>query len=89
MGIRRKDLWRIGILLIGILALLFLEQGRARTREIANSATIIDLQSIEELQEAFNKDRGSPRLILLLSPSGDIISTTEPLAADVARLLNR
>jgi hypothetical protein len=69
MGIRRKDLWRIGLLLIGILALLFLEQGRARTREIANSATIIDLESIEDLQAEFNQDRGSPRLILLLSPT--------------------
>jgi hypothetical protein len=69
MGIRRKDLWRIGLLLIGILALLFLEQSRARTREIANSATIIDLESIEDLQAEFNQDRGSPRLILLLSPT--------------------
>lgn len=32
-------------------------------------STLRDLQSIDELREQFNRDRGSPRLVLLLSPT--------------------
>jgi hypothetical protein len=35
----------------------------------AASATLEDLASVEELKTLFNRDRGKPRLVLLLSPT--------------------
>jgi hypothetical protein len=33
------------------------------------SATLTDLTSVDQLKDAFNRDAGHPRLILLLSPT--------------------
>jgi hypothetical protein len=35
----------------------------------APTTGVIDLEAIEQLQRQFNRDRGEPRLLLLLSPT--------------------
>jgi len=35
----------------------------------APSAPLTDLQNIEDLRAQFNRDKGAPRLVLLLSPT--------------------
>jgi hypothetical protein len=64
-----KNDWKAIIVLILILGLLLIEQNRIKARVIQNSSALADLQSMEELQAQFNQDRGSPRLVLLLSPT--------------------
>jgi len=33
------------------------------------AATLVNLQSLEDLKQRFNSDQGTPRLVLLLSPT--------------------
>ena len=35
----------------------------------APATPLVDLKTVDELRERFNRDKGSPRLILLLSPT--------------------
>ena len=35
----------------------------------APATPLVDLKSVDELREKFNQDKGSPRIILLLSPT--------------------
>lgn len=35
----------------------------------APAAPLVDLKTVDELRERFNRDKDSPRLILLLSPT--------------------
>ena len=49
----------------------YLSEAVSRVGEVgsAPSASLTDITSIDQLQTAFNKDAGRPRLILLLSPT--------------------
>ena len=75
---------KLGIAAFGIIALLvlglvataggrgYLAELSARAGEQASgapAATVFELQSIEQMQTAFNDAAGQPRLILLLSPT--------------------
>jgi hypothetical protein len=35
----------------------------------ANSPTLLDISSVDQLETAFDHDAGKPRLVLLLSPT--------------------
>jgi len=54
---------------LGLLALFVVQQGLKQSRYQAASKSLTDLQNIEQLQAQFNRDQGSPRLILLVSPT--------------------
>ena len=45
------------------------DQPRAVAIEPEPDATLKDLQNLDELRALFNKEKDSPRLILLLSPT--------------------
>ena len=57
-----KRLW-VSLLIVGAVAtfLTFYEP--------STTATLTDINSTEEFQKLFNKDDGTPRLILLVSPT--------------------
>lgn len=63
------------LLLVGLLLVLALMACRARpasessATQAASSTTLTDLESIEQLQTAFNADEGKPRLLLILAPT--------------------
>jgi hypothetical protein len=42
---------------------------RARLGEQGPSAKVVDLHSVDQLKAAFNQDAGTPRLLLLFSPT--------------------
>ncbi len=42
---------------------------RTRLGESGPSAQVVDLRSIEQLRVAFNEDAGTPRLLVLFSPT--------------------
>jgi hypothetical protein len=49
----------------------YLSEALARVGEVGygRDASLTDLSSVDQLQAAFNRDAGHPRLILLLSPT--------------------
>lgn len=51
------------------LALAQAQQPRESAQSPAKNALLHDLQSLDELREAFDRDAGKIRLILLLSPT--------------------
>ena len=50
----------------GILAASLAAWARSQT---PTAPTLTDLQSLDELKRAFNRDAGKPRLLLLMSPT--------------------
>lgn len=53
-----------------ILAVLLVFSGPSTWAEDGTTAPVLrDLAGLEELKEAFNADKGVPRLVLLLSPT--------------------
>jgi len=68
----------LSVLLVALLlvaAFLFLAPGadpdefRHRLAETGPSAQVVDLHDAQELATAFNQDDGTPRLVLLFSPT--------------------
>ncbi len=55
------------ILLIGSLIILGNSSGRT-ARAIAPAAEVVELKNLDQLKEAFLRDRGAVRLVSLLSP---------------------
>lgn len=47
----------------------YLPELRARLAEQGPSARVVDLHDVDQLKVAFNQDAGSPRLLLLFSPT--------------------
>jgi hypothetical protein len=47
----------------------YLPEFRERLAEQGSSAQVVDLHSIDQLKAAFNEDAGTPRLVLLFSPT--------------------
>lgn len=72
--------WLTAALLVGVVMVAAVQAGNphsylseavARIGETVAGpeASITDINSIDQLQSAFNRDAGHPRLILLLSPT--------------------
>ena len=68
----------LSVVLMGLLlvaAFLFLAPGaypdevRHRLAETGPSAQVVDLHDVQQLAAAFNQDDGTPRLVLLFSPT--------------------
>jgi hypothetical protein len=59
--------WRWVILAVVVVAAII--AGVIGSLKPDPGVTLTDLRSIEELQARFNQDKGSPRLLLLLSPT--------------------
>jgi hypothetical protein len=57
--------------LVAVLMLLFatLSGPSAAQQATPSPSTLTDLHDLKDLQEAFNAQRGEPRLLLLLSPT--------------------
>jgi len=55
--------------LVIIASLLFVYQSRIGSGMSPTSSTLTDIQQIDTLREQFNRDKGQPRLILLVSPT--------------------
>jgi hypothetical protein len=62
---RNAPLRRLGALLLVVAALLSAACGGG---EIATTA-LADLEGVDELRAQFNRETGSPRVVLLLSPT--------------------
>lgn len=52
-----------------LLAIALVAAGCGSSTTTTDPARVQELTSIEPLREAFNDDRGTPRLFLLLSPT--------------------
>jgi hypothetical protein len=59
---------RLGIALLLVAGLTITVQRVLRPAP-PPGVTLTDLQSVEQLRATFNADRGSPRLIVILSPT--------------------
>ena len=68
----------LGVVLVAVLlvaAFLFFPPGtypdefRHRLAETGTSARVVDLHDIQQLAAAFNQDEGTPRLVVLFSPT--------------------
>lgn len=77
MGIRSRVLTAvvsvalIGLMLIGAYMVVrgYPAELQHRIGEPGSSAPVVDLHSIDQLKTAFNQDVGTPRLLLLFSPT--------------------
>ncbi len=63
-----------GALILVLLAAYVLARGypaevKARLSESGPSAPVVDLHGVDQLKAAFNADTGTPRLVLLFSPT--------------------
>jgi hypothetical protein len=47
----------------------YLPELRERLAEQGSSAQVVDLHNIDQLKVAFNQDAGTPRLLVLFSPT--------------------
>lgn len=72
--------WLTAALLVGVVALAVVQAsnpysyvseavGRIGETGSGPEASLTDISSVDQLQSAFNRDAGHPRLILLLSPT--------------------
>ncbi len=59
----------VGLAVVALLGLVFLGVRLTHPGNARPSAGLTDLTDIEQLQARFNADSGSPRLVLLLSPT--------------------
>lgn len=67
----KRRLIIIGRMAIILLIALFITQGNSsgRTaRATAPAAEVVELKNLDQLKEAFQRDRGTVRLVSLLSP---------------------
>jgi hypothetical protein len=65
--ILQKSRWRWLILAVVIVAAIV--AGVIGSLKPDSNVILTDLNSIEELRARFNQDKGTPRLLLLLSPT--------------------
>lgn len=56
-------------LIIGLVAVAAIIAGAIGARKPNANVALTDLHEIEELRTRFNQDKGTPRLLLLLSPT--------------------
>jgi hypothetical protein len=62
----KRGIFAILVLLVAILLGVYIE---TRPRLAPGQVPLIDIQNIETLRAQFNKDAGSKRLIILVSPT--------------------
>ncbi len=68
LALNRRGAFRLAIAVLLVLALLFGAQRLLRPSPPAG-ATLTDLTSVDQLQAMFNADKGSSRLIVIVSPT--------------------
>ena len=66
----RSKWWALAVLSLFLAAAAVACRNQATPAAIVapESASLTDLESIEQLQTAFNEDSGKPRLLMILAP---------------------
>jgi len=64
----RPRLTAVGLALVAILAFVSCQGARTEVRSRSDAA-LTDLTDLKNLQDHFNRDAGTPRLVLLMSPT--------------------